>query len=487
MTTRSQSLRRGRAGALALAALLGASVLSSCSDGSDESPSIDVVADTQSRDRASQDQAQERRQNFNDLPDPTAGVVQIDGNDGSLTETEVRSFNNSGTATDTRLTFGGEDAAFRKLCSGQIDIVDSSREISEAEWAACQDNGLDVVQFQVASDAVVVAIKNETDVGGDCLSRDQVREIYRAGSPITQWSQVGEGYDEVQLSAGGPNEENAAFTFFGQNVLDAPDPARTNLRSDYRIGDTDQGSRLWVVGRDRDQVLADTLRDRSRRRDLAKSQLESQWQVVNDAKAEVEVAEAEVAKGIRDGRSASDQAADRARLDAARVALENARQRMFRLTERKQAAATAWKRAADARKAVLSTRGNVAYFRFSYYELFEEQLRPFEITTPEGERNCIFPSQQTITSGEYPLARRMLLTTTQRSLERNEVAEFLLYYLKNAEDDATRARLVSVPAADIEVQKAWVTGDSEPVFVELDPEPVVTTDEQPSTSLQPAR
>ena len=81
----------------------------------------------------------------------------------------------------------------------------------------------------------------------------------------------------------------------------------------------------------------------------------------------------------------------------------------------------------------------------------------------------------------------MLLTTTQRSLERSEVAEFLLYYLKNAEDDATRARLVSVPAADIEVQKAWVTGDSEPVFVELDPEPVVTTDEQPSTSLQPAR
>ena len=30
-------------------------------------------------------------------------------------------------------------------------------------------------------------------------------------------------------------------------------------------------------------------------------------------------------------------------------------------------------------------------------------------------------------------------------------------------------------------------GVGEPVFVELDPEPVVTTDEQPSTSLQPAR
>ena len=45
------------------------------------------------------------------------------------------------------------------------------------------------------------------------------------------------------------------------------------------------------------------------------------------------------------------------------------------------------------------------YVRFSYYELFEDQLRPFEITLPDGQRNCVFPSQRTITSGEYPLAR----------------------------------------------------------------------------------
>ena len=157
------------------------------------------------------------------------------------------------------------------------------------------------------------------------------------------------------------------------------------------------------------------------------------------------------------------------------------------LEARKRELTAVWEKSLNARKRIQSSRGNVAYFRFSYYELFEEQLRPFEITTPEGERNCIFPSQQTITSGEYPLARRMLLTTTQRSLERSEVSEFLLHYLNHAEDDATRARLVSVPQADIAVQKAWVRGDSDPVLVELDPEPIVTTDEQQSTSLQPAR
>ena len=81
----------------------------------------------------------------------------------------------------------------------------------------------------------------------------------------------------------------------------------------------------------------------------------------------------------------------------------------------------------------------------------------------------------------------MLLTTTQRSLERSEVKEFLLHYLDHAEDDATRARLVSVPASDIAVQRAWVTGDEAPVYVELDPEPVVSTGEQQAETLQPAR
>ena len=304
---------------------------------------------------------------------------------------------------------------------------------------------------------------------------------------MTSWSQLGNGFDEVPLKVGGPNRENNAFSFFGQYVLGAPQPSMTNLRSDYRAFDTDQGSRLFVVGRDRDELLALQLRERARKRDLVKQQLADWYPVVNDAKDEVQVARDEVAKGQRDQRPLATQQADQARLQRAIEALEEAQRRMRVLEARKRELTAVWEKSLNARKRIQAARGNVAYFRFSYYELFEEQLRPFEITTPEGERNCIFPSQQTITSGEYPLARRMLLTTTQRSLERSEVSEFLLHYLNNAEDDATRARLVSVPQADIAVQKAWVRGDTEPVLVELDPEPIVTTDEQQSTSLQPAR
>ena len=483
-TQRTHRARTAITAGLAALTLFG---LSACSEEPTQD-ATDIVADAQAQDyRADQAESQRVREAYRQLPQPASGTVRISGNRGSLTPDEVFAFNQSGSDTDVSMTYDGEDAAFAALCSGEVDIVDSSREVTRAEFEACRRVGLDLVQFQVASDAVVVAAKNESDVGGDCLSTDQVREIYRAGSPVTSWSQLGNGFDEVPLKVGGPNRENNAFSFFGQYVLGAPQPSMTNLRSDYRAFDTDQGSRLFVVGRDRDELLALQLRERARKRDLVKQQLADWYPVVNDAKDEVQVARDEVAKGQRDQRPLATQQADQARLQRAIEALEEAQRRMRVLEARKRELTAVWEKSLNARKRIQAARGNVAYFRFSYYELFEEQLRPFEITTPEGERNCIFPSQQTITSGEYPLARRMLLTTTQRSLERSEVSEFLLHYLNNAEDDATRARLVSVPQADIAVQKAWVRGDTEPVLVELDPEPIVTTDEQQSTSLQPAR
>ena len=77
---------------------------------------------------------------------------------GSLTPDEVFAFNQSGTSTDVSMTYDGEDAAFAALCSGEVDIVDSSREVTRAEFEACRRGGLDLVQFQVASDAGVVAL-----------------------------------------------------------------------------------------------------------------------------------------------------------------------------------------------------------------------------------------------------------------------------------------------------------------------------------------
>ena len=65
----------------------------------------------------------------------------------------------------------GATEGFARLCRGEIDIVDSARAISRAELAVCNANGLEIrTPIQIASDAIVLATRNESDVGGDCLT-----------------------------------------------------------------------------------------------------------------------------------------------------------------------------------------------------------------------------------------------------------------------------------------------------------------------------
>ena len=154
---------------------------------------------------------------------------------------------------------------------------------------------------------------------------------------------------------------------------------------------------------------------------------------------ELRTRSAERAKGIRDKRSAADQAKDAARVQAGRGrrgprrAATSSRPRQVHRAKRHGRHAGRRRR-----RKVERSLGHVIYARFGTYELYEEELRPFEITTPDGHRNCVFPSQTTIASGIYPLSTQVLLiTTTTRSLERNEVTDFLKHYLRSAQDAAT--------------------------------------------------
>ena len=203
------------------------------------------------------------------------------------------------------------------------------------------------------------------------------------------------------------------------------------------------------------------------------------------ARAELEIALAERAKGIRDERPPADKAKDQRRVDKAFERRSAARVRLNAVELRYEQVDEVYRNTGEARRLYEAYRGHVAYFRFSYYELFEDQLRPFEITMPTGQRNCIFPSQRTITSGEYPLARQLLITTTTRSLVRAEVRDFLSHYIDHAQTDAESARLVALPDETVRIQRAWLNGDQAPLLYV--PDDNAAKPSQPVQSEKPAR
>ncbi|MBC7631263.1 substrate-binding domain-containing protein [Aeromicrobium sp.] len=406
------------------------------------------------------------------LADPVPGVIQVDGAVDSLTPKAIPGYR--GKSTQVTEQFNGETRAFQRLCVGEIDIVDSARPISPAEWASCRAQGLDIVQSQVAADAVVLGIKNETDIGTDCLNTDEVARIFESGSTINNWSQVRADLYDTPLRTGGPDIDSGVVRSFDRYVLGSIDPSLSNFRADYRASRDENQTREFVVGSLTDRLRTRNLASVAPKREQLRKQLRVDRQVWADANAEVIEAQKEQKKGIRTNRSIAARAADDRRVAAAFAARGVAITKVNFIKAKFKPVNERYLIAYQAQERLDSANGNVGLFRESFYAVYENLIRPFEIEVADddGQQNCIFPSPQTIVTGQYPLSRQLLLTTTTRALKRPEVADFLRYYLDNSQAIALDNSVIALPDKDIQRQLDWINKNELPAFESVDGGPV---------------
>jgi ABC-type phosphate transport system substrate-binding protein len=402
------------------------------------------------------------------LPPRTPGVIRIAGQaEGSLTSDLVYGFKQKAATIGFEVTNDEEDDAFEAFCAGKTDIVDSARPISPSEYAGCQANGVEPVQLEVASEAAVLAIANETDVGVDCLSVSDVREIFRAASPVSSWSQVGwgrrtdPGVGAQTIKVAGPEPSANVFGYFGEFVLGDPEPSTLLLRGDYQAYPSERGVLEAVSGNPAAPDVA------SHHGESVQSENELK-RAIKDAVKAVAVAGFQVEKGIEDERSETEQEEDADRVTEAEAKVQK--------LEAELAAVEAQAREEARAVAEVATRlGTLGLFRFSYYGLWEERLRPMEIsaTAAEGSPECIFPSQSTITDGTYPLARQLLLTVNLPTMKEAEVSEFLAYAVTESQPIASAASLVPLPDEVRNTELAWLKGEIAPDVVYYPPAQVV--------------
>jgi ABC-type phosphate transport system substrate-binding protein len=398
----------------------------------------------------------------------TPGLVRVRTAGGTAVTRDVtgRYMTDTGSARIEVENAQDEDA-LKALCEGKVDIVDSARRIPERIWRVCHEHGLDVVEFHIASDAIVLATRAETDTGADCLTQKQVRDIYRAGSPYYRWSQL--GYYDLPLRVAGTDEDSPSFKFFATYVLGSHAPAISDVRSDYVVHDSDSGTRMWLVGTDEDQRDARLYDGYAQRATALRAELSRARSSLQAAKTELRLARDDRQRGIRDQRSKNQQRRDQARQDRAWTAYSAAQRYVLRVQKEYAAVTVRQRKSAAARSRINTLLGRLGFVRFSYYGLYEDQLRPLEIdAADEGDaQQCIFPSRVTITSGQYPYARPLLLTTTTRSLNRPEVKALMQSYLAQAREAALRDQMIPVTDGSLKNQRGWLKGDPDLVVYDL--------------------
>jgi phosphate transport system substrate-binding protein len=148
-----------------------------------------------------------------------SGKIAIDGSStvGPFAEAAAELFNEENPNVQVTVGISGTGGGFEKFCAGETDISDASREIKPDEEAPiCDKNGVKYNAVQIANDGIAVASSKELAV--DCLTVDQLKQIWNKGSKVKSLSQVDPKLPDTELSLYGPGTDSGTFDFFTDKI-----------------------------------------------------------------------------------------------------------------------------------------------------------------------------------------------------------------------------------------------------------------------------
>jgi phosphate transport system substrate-binding protein len=174
-----------------------------------------------------------------------SGKIAIDGSStvGPFAEAAAELFNEQNPDVQVTVGISGTGGGFEKFCAGETDISDASRPIKPDEEAPlCDKAGVKYTEVQVANDGIAVATSKQLAV--DCLTTDQLKQIWNKGSKVTSLSEVDPKLPNTKLSLYGPGTDSGTFDFFTAAINGTEGVSR----EDYQASEDDNQLVTGVSG-----------------------------------------------------------------------------------------------------------------------------------------------------------------------------------------------------------------------------------------------
>ena len=141
----------------------------------------------------------------------------------------------SGVAFNIQST--GSGGGFENFfCTGKTDFNNASRPIEPEERKQCQNNGVEPVELQVATDALTVIVNPNND-WVDCTTVAELRKVWSAKNPPKTWSDVNSKWPDEPLDLYGPTEASGTYDYFIEAIIGEDGPG---LRKDYQATEQDR-------------------------------------------------------------------------------------------------------------------------------------------------------------------------------------------------------------------------------------------------------
>ncbi|HEX5589130.1 MAG TPA: PstS family phosphate ABC transporter substrate-binding protein [Candidatus Limnocylindrales bacterium] len=172
-----------------------------------------------------------------------SGTITIDGSSTvyPITELVAEEFQLANSAVQVPVAFSGTGGGFKKFCAGETDVNDASRPIKaddEGEGVACDTNGVEYVELQVAIDGLTVVVNPDNDFV-TCLTVEQLAMIYGPDSPEEiSWRDVDPAFPDEAIERYMPGADSGTFDYFTEEIngeLDAATSFATQSENDNEL------------------------------------------------------------------------------------------------------------------------------------------------------------------------------------------------------------------------------------------------------------
>lgn len=160
-----------------------------------------------------------------------AGSISTDGSStvGPMTAAVAEEFLAIAPNVDIVIDISGTGGGFERFCQGETDMSNASRAIAEDEVETCHENGVEFYEFQMAIDALTVVVNAENEFV-DCLTVEQLNQLWAPDSEITTWNQLNPEWPEEQISLYGPGADSGTFDYFTDVIVGEEGASRTDYQ-----------------------------------------------------------------------------------------------------------------------------------------------------------------------------------------------------------------------------------------------------------------
>lgn len=118
------------------------------------------------------------------------------------------------------ISVSGTGGGFKRLCSGNVNIIGASRTIKKIENDLCLKNNIKYLEIPIAYDGIVLVVNKNNKILSS-IDVDTLRKIFdiKAEKNITSWHDIDDRWPDRKFKLVSPGISSGTYDYFVQAIL----------------------------------------------------------------------------------------------------------------------------------------------------------------------------------------------------------------------------------------------------------------------------